>query len=447
MSKFGRLNLQAHRGMTASIDDLDSIIADIKSLTTRPLGRRKKPSAQPSISLSQSRSHASAKVRARYLPRKKPVRPAPHVRRVYRPDQSMNVVPGATQYTPNYLVGQIQAPKIRFGVDPRETNREAKVIGSVVMRAEDCTRSQMVVAWQHYLRVIRFLPEQKAPASGQTQPEPISASKPHVRASSRDSYIPQKTVPSPDHYHLARSLDKHRVIAFNRQSTRPEVPTVPDRSHERIGEGIDSTKPRIVCPIPFRKQPGREPAPSNKGEVWAEIEAEQKHLLDTLRPPEPPAPAQPKLRESFALQSGSFDTHPFAPFFGPECTRNLHYDVEETLAATNTQIQPRTHFGRRLEDSSRTVYAITDAPDVLFSGVREEWAQSHPGPQVPLLQLAPERKSPYFYMPRPCGKGMRGLDPNEFWNEPTPVVMSRMGERTTQIDLLPQYQRARSALR
>jgi hypothetical protein len=84
---------------------------------------------------------------------------------------------------------------------------------------------------------------------------------------------------------------------------------------------------------------------------------------------------------------------------------------------------------------------------VLVSGVREEWANSHPGPQVPLLHLAPRRRSPYHYMPHPCGRGMRGLDPNEFWNEPTPVVMRRMGERMTQIELLPQYQRARSALR
>ncbi|OHT16019.1 hypothetical protein TRFO_13503 [Tritrichomonas foetus] len=440
MSKFGRINLERTRD-THPVGNVDDIIAEIKSMNDKPV---KKMSVASTIAVSQrllSGPHRSTKTRSRYLPRKKPKRKIPVVREYVKPEGADPELPGSAQYNPNFDVYLPSAPQVIF----TQAEPEKK------MDSSSCTQSEMMQAWQKDLRSIDLIPENpkllinEPPAAQSTFLKPENNKTPGIISikAERDSFLGKPNEnPPPGTYHIQRqSIDKPRVISFEGQSTRKPIQTLPDRTHFDLAKGIDATKPRPKCAIPFNRQVSREKSDEKKDDIWSEIEAEQKALLDILHPPEQQAKKEKKVIQPFSKQTTYFDKHPFNAFMGPPETKDLEYNVDKSLTALDKKLEPLDNFGRRLKDSDRTIYAKSEAPDVYYPGVPDQWAKTHKSVgSGPIFDNMHDRKSAYDYMPK-IGGGSYTFVENDNWSYRTPVVMDKMGERNIIIEIPPQYTR------
>lgn len=446
MSKFGRINLERQMVGIGNVDNVEDVLQDIKHLNDRPIHRM---SVASSIAVAQrllsERVGGSIKTRSRYLPRKKPKRNIPQVRKYVKPEGAEPELPGSAQYTPNFNVCLPNAPHYVISGSEKE----------VRMNLGQKTQSEMMAAWQRGIRGIQFDMEPVGPSPKEepSEKETENPSRPETTMQgiisgpcNRDSFMPPQDLPAPGQYKINRSLDKSRVISFDRQATRKEMETLPDRYHPNLAQSIDATKGRTKGGISFDKQLGRERHEAKKDDIWVEIEKEQKALLKVLHPPEKEIVTSRKTIEPFSRQTSVFGRNPFESFMGPAETRDLQYDVDASLKALqeSRKIQPMSNFGRRVNDCDRAIYAKSEAPDVLYEGVRDEWANAHPCGATPLFKNMHDRKSAYDYMPKTCGGETYTFVENGTWSYRTPVVMDKMGERKLIIEVPPQFTQKRA---
>jgi hypothetical protein len=68
------------------------------------------------------------------------------------------------------------------------------------------------------------------------------------------------------------------------------------------------------------------------------------------------------------------------------------------------KILPGTHFGRKLSDTNRTIYNKTEAPDIIYPNVIEQWKNINSRDQAKdiLFSRQADKHDPYYYMPKPC---------------------------------------------
>lgn len=449
LSKFGRINLERPIGGN-KVENVDELLQEIKHLNDSPI---KKTSVAATIAFSnrlvQSRQ-GGAKIRSRYLPRKKPEKHLPQVRQYVKPEVADEGVPGSAQYTPNYNVYLRQTPQIAIGSsEPVQVRRQFK--DEKRFDATKMTQSELMRAWQKDLRTAAFdidsrVPNEMSESSELIHTPKFSSRAPGVisNACNRISFLPPQDTPAPGAYSVSRPLDKSRVISFNGQATRKEIETIPDRTHMQIARGLDYIKPNPPRPILFAKQTSREKEQNQDKSVWDEIEAEQKALLDVLHPKEEKKETVKQKKQPFSQQTTHFHIHPFESFMQLDASTNLQYDVDKSLQSLDKKLQPMPNFGRRLNDTDRTIYNKTEAPDILYPNVNEEWNNVHPTTGVaPNFGFMHERKSAYDYMPQTCGGAYTYVEIP--WSYRTPCVMDKMGERKIIIEVPPEYKQKRAS--
>ena len=480
ISKYGRINLdRASSSLQTKNINVKNILSGIKHINDRPL---KKRSESTSIGVSQrllfgpSSSLNVAKTRSRYLPRQKQVRKVPVVRKYEKKRNSLNELPSSAQYTPNFDVCLPSAPQFMF---PRALHER-------MLDANHRTQCEMIKVWEKGPRTVKYGPENKdkkrkkegnssddmseeeeeeedissppsppsvAPMQSIVHPPvkdskdasdiPLKSKKQPVGIISsncvRDSFIPKSEAPAPGQYQIKRlSVDKNRLAAFDGQSTRKGIELLPDRSHFGIGKSIDSTKPQPPRCIPFSMQLSRNKETKQK-DIWSEIEKEQKQLYNVLHPQESIEIPKKQSIQPFSQQTTYFDKHPFQSFMGPEETKDLVYDVEQSLKLSDKKIKPFENFGRRTNDSDRAIYVASEAPDIIYKDVNLQWikTQKNNG-SGPIFKNMNSRKCAYDYMPKISGGNYTTIK-NDNWSYRTPALMDKMGEIEMMLNLPPQY--------
>ena len=427
MSKFSRIHLEEPE----TIDDVDAIISDIKHLHDRPVQRPPATGVAVSAHLvADAKRSMRGNVR---IPKSKPKKEPVPVKTFARTDRIVSLTPEAN-YNPNFSATLPTVPQVLISGTERK----------VRLNPGNMTQSEMLQAWNRGLRDVALMSGRVDPPEPAEEPEAKQPRGPGIisKEANRDSFFDTREAPPPGHYTIERSLDKHRVVEFSKQAPRKEARGLPDRVHHNVAQNIDYTKPRAKGTVPFAKQTGREMTKKDKQDLWAEIEAEQKELLEVLHPPGEVKVAKKKPVEPFARQRPAFEGSPFEKLMGPQETRDLQYDVEKSLKALDKKVAPMPNFGRRLDDCERTVYVKTDAPDAFYPRVREQWAGLHPSGTTPLFKNMGERKSAYDYMPKTCGGPYTFIE--EVNEHRTPVVMDRMGERKLAMSESPMFLQKRS---
>lgn len=426
MSKFSRIHLED----PDEIDNVEDILSEIKHLHDRPLNR----TAPAGLGISPhlvGEGKQGVHVGGGHLPKAKPKKQPIFVKTVGKQDRQESASPDA-HYHPNFSATLPTIPQVVIS----GTERKVK------MNLGKMTQSEMLDAWNRGLRDVTFEDEPEKPPPSERQPAVQRTPGIISKEAKRDSFMDVREAPPVGHYTIERKLDKHRVIEFSKQASRKEPRLLPDRVHHNVAQNIDYTKPRPQGTVPFARQTGRDMTRQEKEDLWAEIEAEQKELMEVLHPQSRAPVIKKKKVEPFARQRPAFESSPFEKIMGPQETRDLQYDVEKSLRALDKKVAPMPNFGRRLDDCERTVYAKSDAPDAIYPKVSEQWARLHTSGTAPLFKNMGERKSAYDYMPKTCGGPYTFVE--EVNEHRTPVVMDRMGERRTAMRESPLFLHKRS---
>lgn len=153
------------------------------------------------------------------------------------------------------------------------------------------------------------------------------------------------------------------------------------------------------------KQVGREQMRLEQDSIWAEIVAEQKKLKNGIHPHEKPMTEKKTKKEPFSTQTSYFGKSPFDHLLMTEAPRDVYYDIsnlDNMLGKRRSKSQ--SHFGRRLDDTDREILNKTDALDVMYPNMADQWLKTKKssGSVINLSRLE-LRRSAYDYMPQTCG--------------------------------------------
>lgn len=479
MSKYCRIYFERpnNTNETKKIN-VNHILSDIKHINDRPLKKYTNNSASevserlfscPSSSLNMT------KARSRFLSGPKLVKKAPIIRKYEKQQNPFHEVPSAVQYTPNYEACYPSAPQYPF---PRALHER-------MIDARLRTQNEMIKIWEKGPRAVKFGPKNKKESEEQkkesendqseeieeedTQQQLLPPTQPIVPppknnfassikytnsnqvkpkkqpiglislSSDRNSFIPKNDLPAPGQYQIKRlSVGKNRVASFDGQSTRKSIEPLTDRTYFDLGKNIDSTKPLPPRCLPFKIQLSRSKETKQK-DIWSEIEKEQKELYEVLHPKETIKVQEKTSVQPFSQQTTYFDKHPFQSFMGPEDTKDLVYDVDLSLKLSDKKIKPLENFGRRINDNDRAIYAPSEAPDIIYTNVNEEWIKTKKSNgSGPIFDNMHARRSAYDYMPKISGGSYTVIKSNN-WSYRTPALMDKMGEREMMLNLPPQY--------
>lgn len=481
MSKFCRINLERPGSADKSKKvNVDQILSNIKHLNDRPLKMYTNisvPGVSERLLACPSNSLNLTKTRSRYISRQKQVKKAPTIRKYEKQQNELQEVPSSVQYSPNYEASFPSAPSFPF---PRACHE--RMIDSRLK-----TQSEMIKVWEKGPRTVKFGPKNKPKkeekkveeeeeeeeesndqlqeSNEKTKQNQISSTKPIIpppkiinsttknlsnlqkkqpvglisQSCDRNSFIPKNDIPAPGHYQVKRLLvDRNCATSFDGQSTRKSFEPKADRTYFNLGKNIDSTKPQPPRCLPFKIQLSRSKEVKQK-DIWSEIEKEQQQLYDVLHPKEIIEIKEKSKVQPFSRQTTYFDKHPFHSFMGPEDTKDLVYDVDLSFKLADKKIKPANNFGRRITDNDRAIYVTSEAPDVFYKNVNEEWLKTKKNyGGAPIFNNMHERKSIYDYMSKDSSGGYIVIK-DDNWNSRTPALMDKMGEREMMLNLPPQY--------
>ena len=245
----------------------------------------------------------------------------------------------------------------------------------------------------------------------------------------RDSFFKQDMTPGPSDYQKIEFLvAPNKASSFNMQASRPSSIPKEARVLRDVRSNIDAIRPRTVQCVPFDKQSSREVHVNNNDSIWKEIEAEQARIIESLCGTDQNKKKNvKKAKQPFALQTPKPE-HPFQHIMRKETEPTEFLDVERSL---RTLDRPVSSFNMSTpsEKHERTLYRKSDAPDVLYDNVNEQFKNTikNPGSPVPIART-PTRHSPYYYMPKPCGQGLYNPAVSSLDTKRT-VSFSLMGER------------------
>ena len=441
LSTYAKTSLDGQVVDTGTDKDVDEVLRQIQNLELDPIRQNWEV---PSVvnRLMKPDEPRSKRMRRRKLT-KTPKEPRV-VREVKKIENPAGAIPNATHYNPNFDAVLSKAPKLAF---------EKSGMAKKKLSPASYTMSEMLSKWNGDIRCVEFRPEPESVPEDENQEQeqrkkkPAKPRTPGVMSSdaARDSFLKVNTpTPGPTDYEVPVNTDKVKmVLAFDQQPSRPSLrmtgthATVTMRD---IRQDIEYTKPRTPKCIPFDKQSGRTPRKAKSDAIWDEIEQEQARIIASLRKPEEKKKPVKKHRQPFALQT-SKPSHPFGHLMRKEVTPEVEYDVERSRRALD---RPRTAFdiSQPSLGSERIVYKGTDAPDVIYDNVNEQFKNTIPRAATPLaMSRETKRHSPYHYMPKPCGEGDLP-EPKSSLNGKGAVELSKMGKRKCLLDSPYAYKRA-----
>ena len=444
LSKYGKLHFD--QNAEKEMEDIESILSEIRSIDRgNGATAKKRKSYSRSSSLSKrllNNEKVKRKSHKLTKPRTKPKKNTPTFPQATFKDSSENDVPASDQYDPDFKVTLPRDPAYSINDLPKE----------VSISPDQMTMAEMVNTWEKEIRVVNPQQESKEEAShditnkGTILEQKEKQTKSLVpgiigRTSKQQKlFTAGQDTPGPGKYNIQRNSDPVHVVPFSGQSSRPEIDPGPDRTHFNLAKSIDATKPRsIYHTLPPKL--GHSDKETPKKSIWAEIEDEQKEFLDIIHKQKSnTVNTHPVKQRKITIKPrpGPFDhlMHTEAP--------DVEYNVEESLKMLeSTKIPPRTNFGRRLDDSDRTIYAKSDAPDIIYTDLNKDYLATRKRTATSLdFKKLPERLSPYDYMPKPCG-GDYDYYPEDF-DYRTGISFDLMGERQIMLELPPQFTQKRT---
>ena len=441
LSKFGKLHFDEKD--EKELDDIESILSEIRSIDSGNSVPTKKRKSMSRIS-QRLLNNEKVKRKSHKLtkPRTKPKKNTPTIPQATFKDTSETDVPASDQYDPDFKFALPRSPSYEISELPKE----------VSITPDQMTMAEMVNVWEKDIRVVKTqvesndkekyditnrgtILEEKQKQEKSLVPGVIERTKKKQKV-----FGPGTDTPGPGKYNIKRNNDPVHVVPFSGQSSRPEIDPGPDRTHFNLAKSIDATKPRSLYHTLPPKLCHSDQETSKKS-IWAEIEDEQKEFLDIIHRQKSTSssvhPVQHK-KVSIKPRPGPFDhlMHTEAP--------DVEYNVEESLKMLeSTKIPPRTNFGRRLDDSDRTIYVKTDAPDKIYTDLNKDYLLTKRRTSTSLdFKKLPERLSAYDYMPKPCG-GDFNYYPEDF-DSRTGISFDLMGERQLMLELPPQFTQKRA---
>ncbi|OHS98428.1 hypothetical protein TRFO_35168 [Tritrichomonas foetus] len=380
--------------------------------------------------------------------------------------------PGAAHYSPNFDSILSKSPKHRFQKAEFEPIKK-------VSNLECCTMSEMLNQWSTQIRRYNFqqptdtsssrklshtqkVKSQVSKTENENENEgdednemaktqPVKSERKTVRPppdaplppkpeskvpglisseANRSSFLRHEETPGPSDYQkIVFSSIPLNVPSFENQAPRPT--STPQDAHmiRDIGNNIDAIKKRTAQCIPFDKQSSREPKKKRDEDIWLQIEAEQARIIENLKKDGNVIRIKKKKEKPpFKLQTGKPE-HPFEHIMRKENEPAEPLHVEKSLKALDRPVSS-FDISTPAESSDRMVYRQSDAPDVIYSDVNEQYKNTIPRPASPVpIARTVTRHPPYYYMPKPCGQGLYN-----------PAVTSLSNKRTVNFDLMGERQ-------
>ncbi|KAH0796019.1 hypothetical protein GPJ56_000087 [Histomonas meleagridis] len=268
--------------------------------------------------------------------------------------------------------------------------------------------SEMITQFNTQLRSINFVNDTNSISSISSSTNsycPHTNNAPGIISSNadRDGFLKKEPTPSPTDYNVGTNFITRKAVPFNKQSSRPTYDTSLYHAYRDIGPSIDSTLPKSGRCIPFNKQSSRNLIPKSEDPIWKSLEEEQKRIIEHLRPENETNSKNNKRKKStFELQTPQV-LNPFQHIMRKEIEPKVPYNVEENKKSLDRPINS-FDISQPSFKNDRTIYNVTEAPDIFYDYM-EQFNNTIPSVKVPDLNKMQKRKSPYYYMPKTCGKG------------------------------------------
>lgn len=397
LSAFGKSMFERESDPVKNEANIDALL---KQIQTIDVGKVKKSFAIPDVIDRLLSKDEQRPVRSRKRSTRAEQRSARQIRQVQKIVSPLDNIPSAAHYTPNFDAVLSSAPKLAF---------QRAEMGEKRVSLDNCTMNEMMTKWASSIRTVEIEGQKPKndPILPQTQPgtpKKMTASGVISSNATRDSFLRREQTPGPTDYNVSAPKDKVKMVTtFDQQPSRPPQA----HSHHVIRDvrsDIDYTKPRAPRCIAFDKQSSRNPVKKVDDAIWEEIEEEQKRIIESMQKPEKKKPPQQKKKQGFALQTGRPST-PFEHIMRKEVEPEVEYDVAKSRRALD---RPVTSFNIRQPalGRDRMVYSKSEAPDVMYDNVNDQFLKTVSRATTPLgMDREVKRRSPYHYMPKPCGAG------------------------------------------
>lgn len=439
--------------LPTSEEDVNRILKQIHKIDNAKVKHRQKIPSYVDRLLNNEENRTRSRVKsANNQQIKKQFREIREVKKVTNP---LGDGPSAVHYSPNFESILSSPVKHQFQKAERNQNASANL--------EVCTMGEMLQQWTGQIRRINFenpnsTPKKKKrnksesisdlnniiPERQTVRPPPDTPPPPKPQSkvpglisgeANRDSFLNHNYNPGPSEYQTVSISKPKRTRAtsdFSQQASRPTTAIASTATIHDVGKNIDSIKPRTAQCIPFDKQSSRFPTKKKDDSIWEEIEAEQERIIDSLKTEEKKKEVKKKSTEPFRLQTPN-PKHPFEHLMRKETEPSQMLNVEESLKTLDRPVTA-LNISTPAESSDRTIYRLSDSPDVFYDNVNEQYKQTIPRATSPVpIARTVTRHPPYYYMPKPCGQGLYNV-PSTSMSTKRTIHFDKMGERQYMLD-------------
>lgn len=401
-SDFGRVNLSESE--TASFNhSLEHLITSVKTLDTstkRNAGNGRLPEVVNRLIDKDSKFYKRRRTISSGVA--SPVkRKIPQVREVKKSISVLDNEPGAAHYSPKFSSILPKSPSVSM----KDKNSTSKLDRSNV---DECSMSEMIVAWSDHLRNVDFTKAEKSSNSLDYAPLPPSTVEgantykfsQDSRFANRDSYIVGEETPGPSAYAIKHP--KHNnATSFHLQVSRIDDSDKLEKPIRDTRSALDAIRKREPQQISFDKQASREKRVKEEDPLWQEIENEQREILKNLLKQEKTREIPKKKKTGDFAKQTRDNRSPFAHLMRKET--DVVYDVDTGYKYLQ---RPSTSFdiSQRAYKYNREILNKTEAPDIIYCNSNDQWKKTQPRDQVSDFNKLHYRKDPYYYMPKPCGE-------------------------------------------
>lgn len=438
-SSFGKSTFE--RELESHEEDVEAILKQIQTMEVQKnktdfhvpdvVDRLLNDNSSPSRTRTKSKSHHKKHRKSR------------EIREVHKIISPLDAVPSSAHYAPNFDAVLTNAPQLKIAqsfISPKKK-----------LDLDSCTMNEMINQWSAGIRNVSFSKQTSREPTPSDSRSTFSSRMSHQSSiaelppiqkqptlgiislgGNRDSYINAEITPSPTEYQAITPIAKPaKALSFEGQASRPQN-TRQDYIMRDVGKNIDAIKKRPPRIIPFDKQSSRTPRKAQEDDIWKDIEEEQKRIINDLFKQPEPAPKREKKKESFTLQTGQVK-HPFQHIMRKEVNPQVEYEPIQSLRSLD---RPVTSFNIKQPalKKDRMVYRKSEAPDIIYDNVNEEWKNTQKRATTPIpINKEMVRRDPYHYMPHGCGQG-KFPEPKSALTNRTTVLYDRQSDRKCLLD-------------